>query len=220
MSDFESVVAEIGACAEKRDFAGALALVKENRDALGKRIQGDGVKEALKKTTDDRLLLSLVDGAEFETRPLDKALVRLEKLLSFQKDSRVLNATWGLGKVTRIDYFYRRITVDFRTRKGHQFTYAAAADMLERAPENHILVLRESDPARVEAMLKDEMESITDLTIDLEKLVYTSSAGLRVLLSAQKTMNKRGSMTIRKVRPEIMEIFDMVGFTDLLNIKE
>jgi transcription elongation GreA/GreB family factor len=156
MSDFESVVAEIGACAEKRDFAGALALVKENRDALGKRIQGIGVKEALKKTTDDRLLLSLVDGAEFETRPLDKALVRLEKLLSFQKDSRVLNATWGLGKVTRIDYFYRRITVDFRTRKGHQFTYAAAADMLERAPENHILVLRESDPARVEAMLKDD----------------------------------------------------------------
>jgi transcription elongation GreA/GreB family factor len=156
MSDFESVVAEIGACAEKRDFAGALALVKENRDALGKRIQGVGVKEALKKTTDDRLLLSLVDGAEFETRPLDKALVRLEKLLSFQKDSRVLNATWGLGKVTRIDYFYRRITVDFRTRKGHQFTYAAAADMLERAHENHILVLRESDPARVEAMLKDD----------------------------------------------------------------
>ena len=72
----------------------------------------------------------------------------------------------------------------------------------------------------LEAMLKDEMESITDLTIDLEKLVYTSSAGLRVLLSAQKTMNKRGSMTIRNVSPDIMEIFDMVGFTDLLNIEQ
>lgn len=69
-------------------------------------------------------------------------------------------------------------------------------------------------------MLKAEYETITDLTIDLEKLVYTSSAGLRVLLSAQKTMNKRGSMTIRNVSPDIMEIFDMVGFTDLLNIEQ
>jgi transcription elongation GreA/GreB family factor len=97
-----------------------------------------------------------LDGADFETRPLDEALVRFEKLLSFQKDARVLNPTWGLGKVVRLDYFYRRITVDFRTRKGHQFTYAAAIDMLERAPDNHILVLREADPARVEAMLKEQ----------------------------------------------------------------
>ena len=68
----------------------------------------------------------------------------------------MLNDTWGLGVVKRLDYFYRRITVDFKTRKGHQFTYAAATDMLERAPDNHILVLRQSDPARVEAMLRDQ----------------------------------------------------------------
>ena len=73
---------------------------------------------------------------------------------------------------------------------------------------------------QLKEMLKAEYETITDLTIDLEKLVYTSSAGLRVLLSAQKTMNKRGSMTIRNVSPDIMEIFDMVGFTDLLNIEQ
>lgn len=156
MADMEAVVARLGACAEARDFEGAFSLVKENQGELAKRIQGAGVRDALKKTTDDRLLLSFLDGAEFGARPLDEALVRLEKLLSFQKDARVLNPTWGLGKVTRLDYFYRRITVDFKTRKGHQFTYAAAVDMLERAPENHILVLRESDPARVETMLKDQ----------------------------------------------------------------
>ena len=47
-----------------------------------------------------------------------------------------------------------------------------------------------------------------------------SSAGLRVLLSAQKVMNKQGEMIIRNVKPEIMEIFDVTGFTDILNIEE
>lgn len=156
MADIEAIVARLGECAEKHDFDGAFALVKDNRHELAKNLSGAGVKDALKKTTVDRLLLSFLDGVEFETRPLDEALVRLEKLVSFQQGTRVLNPTWGLGVVARLDYFYRRITVDFRTRKGHQFTYAAAADMLERAPENHILVLREADPARVEAMLKDD----------------------------------------------------------------
>ena len=73
---------------------------------------------------------------------------------------------------------------------------------------------------QLEEALKADLETITDLTFDLEKLQYTSSAGLRVLLSAQKTMNKKGSMVIRNVCPDIMEVFDMVGFTDLLNIEE
>ncbi len=73
---------------------------------------------------------------------------------------------------------------------------------------------------QLEEALKEEMASITELVIDLKKLAYTSSAGLRVLLSAQRTMNKKGSMVIRNVSEEIMEIFDMVGFTGLLNIEE
>ena len=73
---------------------------------------------------------------------------------------------------------------------------------------------------QLDEMLKAEMETVTDLTLDLENLAHTSSAGLRVLLSAQKTMNKKGGMVIRNVSPEIMEIFDMVGFADLLNIEE
>lgn len=72
---------------------------------------------------------------------------------------------------------------------------------------------------QLEEILKAEYDTITDLTLDLQKLTYTSSAGLRVLLLAQKTMNERGSMVIRNVSPDIMEIFDMVGFSDLLNIE-
>ena len=156
MADTEAVVVQLGECAEKQDFGVAFSLVRENMAELAKKIRAEGIRDALKKTTKDRLLLSFLDGVEFGVRPLDESLVRLEKLLSFQQGALVLNDTWGLGVVKRLDYFYRRITVDFKTRKGHQFTYAAATDMLERAPDNHILVLRQSDPARVEAMLRDQ----------------------------------------------------------------
>ena len=156
MADTEAVVNSLNECAEKQDFGGAFAIVKANKDDLAKKIRAEGIRDALKKTTKDRLLLSFLDGVEFGAQALDESLVRLEKLVSFQQGALVLNDTWGLGVVKRLDYFYRRITVDFKTRKGHQFTYAAATDMLERAPDNHILVLRMSDPARVEAMLRDQ----------------------------------------------------------------
>ncbi len=156
MADTKAALSQLGECAEKQDFEGAFALVKANRAELAKQMRADGIRDELKKTTKDRLLLSFLDGVEFGTRPLDESLLRLEKLISFQQGALVLNDTWGLGTVKRVDYFYRRITVDFKTRKGHQFTYAAAADMLERAPENHILVLRHSDPDAFEKMLREK----------------------------------------------------------------
>lgn len=73
---------------------------------------------------------------------------------------------------------------------------------------------------QLDEALKAEYDTTTDLTIDLAKLAYTSSAGLRVLLSAQKEMNRRGRMAIRNVSPDVMEIFDIVGFSDLLNIEQ
>ena len=63
------------------------------------------------------------------------------------------------------------------------------------------------------------LDGITDLIFDFKGLEYISSAGLRVLLSAQKKMNKQGKMTIRNVIPEIIEIFDVTGFTEILNIE-
>ena len=60
---------------------------------------------------------------------------------------------------------------------------------------------------------------ITELVIDMNKLEYISSAGLRVLLSTQKKMNKIGYMKITGVCEDIMEIFEMTGFTDILTIE-
>jgi len=162
MADTEALVNQLGECAEKQDFAGAFRIVRENLGEIAKKLQPVGVKDALKKTTNDRLLLSFIDGAQFGERPLDESLVQLEKLVAFNANipgpagTKVLNSTWGLGTVKKIDSFYKRITVDFRTRKGHQFTYVAACDMLEVAPKDHILVLRETAPADFETLLKDK----------------------------------------------------------------
>ena len=71
----------------------------------------------------------------------------------------------------------------------------------------------------LESVLKDSLPGIKELVFDFEKLEYISSAGLRVLLFAQKTMSRQGSMKILKVCDVIMEIFEVTGFSDILTIK-
>ena len=71
---------------------------------------------------------------------------------------------------------------------------------------------------QLEKELADSLESVTSLTFDFEKLEYISSAGLRVLLSAQKRMNKQGSMNIVHTGEAIMEIFEVTGFSDILTL--
>lgn len=64
-----------------------------------------------------------------------------------------------------------------------------------------------------------KLDGVDKLVFDLKQLEYISSAGLRVLLSAQKTMNKKGGMVIKNVSDVIREIFDVTGFVDILTIE-
>ena len=171
MADTESLVKQLGDCAERQDFVGALAYLRENIDDVEKRMQPAGVKDALKKTTKDRLLLSFLDGIQFGGRPLGESLVKIEKLMAFNSSIpgpagvKVLNDAWGLGTVKKIDYFYKRVTVDFKTKRGHQFTFEAACDMLEVASKDHILVLRETAPADFERLFKEDPAEFTKAVI-------------------------------------------------------
>lgn len=72
---------------------------------------------------------------------------------------------------------------------------------------------------QLEAELKESLEGVSDLTLDMKDLAYLSSAGLRVILAAQKQMNKQGKMTIKNVCDTIMEVFEVTGFTDILTIE-
>ena len=152
----EDLAAELQLMTEAQDFAGALKIITENKDILTTNIQSAGVREILKKATKDRLLLSFVDSVGFGVRPLPESLARLERLISYTPGTRVLNATWGLGEIKRLDYFYRKITVDFKMRKGHQLTFDAACETLVPAPEDHILVTAAADPDRVATMLREQ----------------------------------------------------------------
>lgn len=72
---------------------------------------------------------------------------------------------------------------------------------------------------QLENELKSFMESVTSLVFDFENLEYISSAGLRVLLTAQKFMSKQGSMKLIHVKDDVNEIFDVTGFSDILTIE-
>ncbi|MBO4934239.1 MAG: STAS domain-containing protein [Clostridia bacterium] len=71
----------------------------------------------------------------------------------------------------------------------------------------------------LEAALQEGIAGVGELTLDLEKLEYVSSAGLRVLLSTQKAMAKQGEMKLINVSEPIMEIFDITGFSEILTIE-
>ena len=71
----------------------------------------------------------------------------------------------------------------------------------------------------LEELLASSLDGVTALVFDFAKLDYLSSAGLRVLLSAQKRMNKQGSMKLVHVNDAVKEVFDITGFADFLTVE-
>jgi len=72
---------------------------------------------------------------------------------------------------------------------------------------------------QLETEFKKGLNGITKLNLDFTELEYISSAGLRVLLSAQKVMNKQGELIIHHVNEMILEVFEVTGFSDILTIQ-
>lgn len=72
---------------------------------------------------------------------------------------------------------------------------------------------------QLEAELKASLPGVEALVLDFAALDYLSSAGLRVLLAAQKIMNKQGEMVVRNVNDTIAEVFEVTGFCDILTIE-
>ena len=71
----------------------------------------------------------------------------------------------------------------------------------------------------LEQELKESLEGVKELILDLAGLEYISSAGLRVLLAAQRRMNKQGSMKLINVNELVMEVFEVTGFSTILTIE-
>lgn len=71
----------------------------------------------------------------------------------------------------------------------------------------------------LDKIINEDIANAENLVFDFKQLVYISSAGLRVLLGAQKKMQKLGSMKVTNVCTEIMDVFEMTGFSDILTIE-
>ena len=72
---------------------------------------------------------------------------------------------------------------------------------------------------KLEAVLRQSVSGVTELVFDFSGVEYLSSAGLRVLLAAQKVMNRQGSMKLIGVSADVMEVFEITGFSDILRIE-
>lgn len=79
--------------------------------------------------------------------------------------------------------------------------------------------LDSSTSPELENELKESMSGVRELHFDFSELEYISSAGLRVLLAAQKEMSKQGTMAISGVNDTVMEVFEVTGFVDILTIE-
>ena len=96
---------------------------------------------------------------------------------------------------------------------------------IEKMPEGKKLTitlagrLDTTTAPRLETELKQNISGVEELVLDFAELEYLSSAGLRVLLAAQKVLNRQGSMLVRNVNETIMEIFEVTGFADVLTIQ-
>lgn len=95
---------------------------------------------------------------------------------------------------------------------------------IEKKLENKTLVL--TLKGRLDTTTAPELEGeigdlngVEELILDMENLEYISSAGLRVILKAQKAMNERGAMKLKNVGENIMEVFEITGFADFLTIE-
>ena len=72
---------------------------------------------------------------------------------------------------------------------------------------------------QLEKELRTSITGVTQLIFDFEKLTYITSAGLRVLSVAQKVMNKQGSLLICNPQPDVMEVFEVTGLSEIMDIR-
>ncbi len=97
---------------------------------------------------------------------------------------------------------------------------------IEKEKQEKMLILKmsgrleTSTAPKLQEVVEKELEEVTELRLDMKNLEYVSSAGLRVLLAASKKMKaKNAVMTVYNVNEEVMEVFKITGFNEILSIQ-
>ena len=194
---------------ETADFAGLYLVVKDRLGQIASQLKDAGIRDALKKACKDRLVLALIEAAGFGEKPLEEAFRRLDLLLSLKAGTLVIDPSWGLGTVKRLDDFYKRITIDFASKKNHALSFATACETLQRAPHDHLLTLRHNDPAGVAQMaaeqpgelVKRALRSFGDMPVTkledvLTRQGFVATAGWKNFWEAARKALKKDPLVI------------------------
>jgi len=134
-------------------------------DHADDRAFGKACREAVHKICQDRTITAFVDSVAFgEVSPIE-SFRRLELLKALQPGVFCSDRTWGFGVIQKLDDFYKKITIDFVSKPGHQMTYAYAAEALTLVDDSHLLVRRHKDPAELDALRRERPDEIVRLAL-------------------------------------------------------
>jgi len=145
---------------EAGDFNGLYLVVKSCTPDLINILGADGILNDLKRCCKDRLILAFIDTVPFTSQPLEESFRQLDTLLDISPGAQVIDRTWGFGTVKRLDNFYKRITIDFCGKKGHNLTFKTASETLSLAAHDHIFTLRHNNPDELARLIKKQPDEI------------------------------------------------------------
>jgi len=122
-------------------------------------------RELLAETWKDREAPAFFESAGFGENTPAEALRRLELLLACRPGAMFLDKTWGFGVVKRVDAFYRKITIDFTGKPGHQLTFAYAAEALTAIDATHLLAQCHANPAAIVSLVAEKSDEVVRLAL-------------------------------------------------------
>lgn len=153
---------------ERKQADAALAVLQRRAHwaALARRSDGNWLQEALDICGDAWEQKAVVEEAGFEKGvPPVEAVRRLRLLRSLRENVLCHDRTWGLGVVTRVDSFYKRVEIDFERKLGHQLSMSYAAETLELVDDDHLLVWKKRKPDDLRALVQNQPAEVVRMAL-------------------------------------------------------
>jgi transcription elongation GreA/GreB family factor len=213
---------------DNSDFDGLYLLFKGCTGQFLNTLGIDGIVNDLKRVCKERLNLAFIDSIEFKSQPLEKSFRELDTLLALAPGVQVIDKTWGFGVVRKLDNFYKRVTLDFNDRSGHNLTFKTAAETLTIAPPDHLLTIQANHPEELKRLIREEPAALVMLTIRsfgrmpvaklettlIEKQLLAASDWKSFWDNARKALKKDPLITVPARRNECIEILDQAAAYD------